>query len=356
MSPSPPARNIVGVTCIRDDGSYLLEWVAHHLPLGIDHFLIFSHDCTDATPALLDALEGTGVLTHVPFRHDGKASAQWQALKLAGGHERLRDADRVLVFDCDEFLWLAPGAGTLPDLVAGMEEESGPCDALALPWRLFGSGGARRRAEGITPERFLHAAPPDLHFPIAHLFKTLARPDRFARLGVHRPRARRSDPPPRWLGPDGQALDDRFARQDSRLTLYGTPRGTERVGLNHYCLRSVEEFLVKAMRGLPNHMDRPVGLDYWVERNWNTLREERILPMLEATRAAMDDLLADPAVRAAHERCMMDWRARAKAAAWDMEKLRLAWKISLLGENRPPEPAQAMAYVMRQNEIRKMQA
>lgn len=352
MQKDPAKTQIVAVTCVRDDGSYFPEWVAHHLPLGFDHFVVLSHDCTDGTPDLLDAMAGEFPVTHIPFRHTQKVSAQWQALKLAQANPVVSAADWILFFDLDEFLWLPPHLPTLLDLLAHFESINGEVDAIAIPWRLFGSGGAGMRADGMTPERFVNAAPPDLHFPMGHLFKSLIRPSRFAKLGIHRPRNPGGAGPQRWCGPDGMQLPSTFARQNARISLYGTPRGADLVGLNHYSLRSVEEFLVKRARGLPNHMEKQIGLDYWVERNWNTMTENRILPMLNASRSGLSDLMATQKIRRTAERCREEYDRRAVAAKQDLNTLRLAWQIGLLAENSPPNPKAAADYITAQGRLR----
>jgi len=94
---------ILAVTCMRNEGPYCLEWIAHHRAAGVTDFLIFTHDCTDGTPELLDLL---GDVTHVPFLPEGDKSVQWQAMRLADRHDLMKQADWALFFDCDEFLCL----------------------------------------------------------------------------------------------------------------------------------------------------------------------------------------------------------------------------------------------------------
>jgi len=48
---------VLCVTCIRDEGPYILDWLAHHRTLGITDFLVFSNDCSDGSDQLLDALD-----------------------------------------------------------------------------------------------------------------------------------------------------------------------------------------------------------------------------------------------------------------------------------------------------------
>lgn len=335
----------MGITCLRDDGPYIVEWIAHHLAAGFDRMLVLSHDCSDGSDALLEALAQDDRILHLPFDPAGKKSVQWQALRHLQQSELYKTADWALFFDCDEFLCLPQGR--LRDTLAAFEAKAGPFDALALPWRLFGSGAQKRRMPGLTPERFTQAAPPDLHFPLAHLFKTLHRPAAFRQPGVHRPRAR-TRRPARWIGPDGARLSDSFARNDATITLYGANGARPRLWLNHYSLRSAEEFMLKRARGLPNHMGRDIGLTYWAERNWNSVEAREILPMMPDTRAEIDRLMALPGVAAAHAACLQAHDARYRALIEDIETLRLAFRLGFLTGSTPPSAAEGQAFITAQ--------
>ena len=68
------------VTTMRNEGPYLLEWIAHHRAAGVSDFLIYTNDCDDGTDALLDVLAAAEIITHVP-QIPGKRPPQWQALR-----------------------------------------------------------------------------------------------------------------------------------------------------------------------------------------------------------------------------------------------------------------------------------
>lgn len=342
---------ILGTTCQRDDGPYLLEWLAHHLAAGFEHMLVLSHDCADGSDALLTALAHDPRITHVPFTPRGAKAVQWQALKRIGEHPLYTSAEWALFFDCDEFL-CGPDASLspLPEILAALEVDAGAFDALTLPWRLFGSAGRETRSETLTPETFLAAAPDDLHFPLAHLFKTLHRPDAFQRPGVHRPRAKPAKPA-RWLGPDGAPLPEALASREAWISLYGVRCGARKLWLNHYSLRSRDEFMVKRARGLPNHQTRELSLTYWVERNWNTVEEKAILPMMEATREHMRALMALPGVADADAACRAWHAGRHAEIMQDIDELRFAFRLGLAPGSRPPTPEEGNRFLRAQTEL-----
>lgn len=343
--------SILGITCLRDDGPYVAEWIAHHLASGFDRMLVLSHDCSDGSDALLDALAQDSRITHMSFSPKGKKSVQWQALKLIRDHPLLEECEWAMFFDCDEFLCL-PHHSSIQTLLAELQNESGACDAVALPWRLFGSGGVRHHEEGLTPERFSRAAPMDLHFPLAHLFKTLCRPSAFRQLGVHRPRSKPSRPA-RWIGPDGAALPEGFSRSDAAISLYGLTQGKRLAWLNHYSLRSRQEFILKRARGLPNHMDREIGLTYWAERNWNSEEALDILPMMAQSKDVLNELLGLADVRGLLDACLAYHRTEYEALMQNIDTLRLDFRLGLLTGSTPPSAEEGRAFMAAQMRLLK---
>ncbi|MBL4751427.1 MAG: glycosyltransferase family 2 protein [Amylibacter sp.] len=41
---------------MKNEGPYLLEWVAHHKALGFDHIVVCTNDCEDFTVEILKCL------------------------------------------------------------------------------------------------------------------------------------------------------------------------------------------------------------------------------------------------------------------------------------------------------------
>ena len=333
MDSSP---RIAIVTCLRDEGPFLMEWIAHLRALGVTSVLAFTNDCRDGTEALLDALAPAGV-TQVPqgevLAAGGKAP-QWRAMEAAWAHPVCRDADWLAHLDPDEYVAL-DGPRSLPELIGSMPG----AEAIALPWRLFGSAGRVAPGAGTTPARFPRAAPAGLAYPpLASCFKTLFRRDGpFTGFGIHRPA--QSAPP--VLFDDTGRRDDALARAPERIILWRAGRAPEgrRVQLNHYSTRSVHEFLVKAGRGLPNHTGRSIGLDYWVERNFNETRCTMIEPQLAALEVEAARLRAMPGVAAAEAETRAWHAARLREILRTPEGTRLYGHLALAAGSLAPAPA-----------------
>ena len=94
----------------KNEAPYILEWIAFHRFVEIDHFFIADNNSDDGTTELLAALDRAGIVTHIPF--PGKPD---EAPQLPAYREIMRrhknDADWFAFIDGDEFL-LPTGAET----------------------------------------------------------------------------------------------------------------------------------------------------------------------------------------------------------------------------------------------------
>lgn len=298
---------ILSATCQRNEGPFLLEWIAYHRLIGVSDFIVFSNDCEDGSDAMLARLQDHGVLRHIPQEVEKGKSVQWQALQRLAKERMTAGADWVLFSDMDEFPMVHAGAQRLPDAIAAMPEGT---DAIALPWRLFGAAGIAGFADSPVTGQFLRSAPPALYHPIAgRHFKTLYRPAAFQKPGVHRPKRKPSAPPPLWADGGGQALQEGFAARDEMISLPGLTPGRAVVELNHYSLRSAESFLVKTARGLANRQGKALDLAYWVDRNFNTQENRAILVWQEALAQEIAALRALPGIEALHL-AACDWHRK----------------------------------------------
>jgi len=299
------------VLTVRDEGAFLLDWLAHHRACGVTDFLVFSNDCRDGTDLMLDRLAALGWVTHI--RNDGPHAEgpQWAALKRASRHPALTGADWAIVLDIDEYLNIQTGDRTIPALTAALPQAT----AIALQWRMFGNDGVEGIADIPVADRFTRAAPRVLHWPWrAQMVKTLWRPGgAFRRAGVHRPRQpdRARLAQERWFDGSGRALPPEFVK--GRLFL---PLGQDNVALaqvNHYALGSIEDFLLKCDRGRANREGAALDAGYWMERNFaaeEDLSIHALRPRSAPLRAA---LRADPDL-ARLQAAALDWR-RARLAA-----------------------------------------
>ncbi|MCU0828005.1 MAG: glycosyltransferase family 2 protein [Tabrizicola sp.] len=294
---------ITAVLCVRNEGAFLLEWLAHHRACGITDFLVFTNDCEDGTDRMLDRLQDLGWLSHVPNPGPHPEGPQWAALKQADKHPLVRSADWLLPLDIDEFVNVHVGDRTIPALLAALPQAT----AIALTWRMFGNAGFTRYEDVPITETFTRAAPVPLYWPWrASLFKTLYRNDgTYRKLGVHRPRNPDPErlPQQRWFDGSGRALPVQFHTQ--RLFLDPGTNASQLVQLNHYALGAAESFVLKCARGRAVHSDDRMGMDYWIDRNFNEIEDRSILALQSS--GLRDALHADATLQHLHAAAVV-WR------------------------------------------------
>ncbi|MGI3168122.1 glycosyltransferase family 2 protein [Pseudooceanicola sp. C21-150M6] len=296
----------LAVLTVRNEGAYLLEWLAHHRAVGFTDFLIFSNDCQDGTDDMLDQLQEMGLVTHI--RNDGpydQGGIQFTALKMADKMDIVKEADWILTLDVDEFVNIHVGERNLRSLFDALPDAT----AITLTWRLFGCGGKARFVDEPVTHNFIMAAPEIMFWPWrSAMFKTLYRNDgTYSKLGVHRPRS--PDPTrvdaTRWFDCHGRELDEQFKRTRIFNT-YGRPN-YRLAQLNHYPLGSMENYVVKADRGRAVHSDHMLGVDYWVERNFSATEDTSILNMSDPMLSELKRLKADPQLGPLHQAAVA-WR------------------------------------------------
>ncbi|MFZ1467652.1 MAG: glycosyltransferase family 2 protein [Paracoccaceae bacterium] len=302
-TPAPGTGRTAIVTTMKNEGPFILEWIAYHRIIGVDDFLIYTNDCTDGTDTLLQMLQRKGLCQwrENPFRESG-LKPQHAALQAAEAEPIMQDCAWGICMDVDEFIDVKIGDGTLPALYAAMEAAMPGANMVALTWRLFGNSDVHDYADAFLLEQFTACAPELIRKPHqAWGFKTLFRNiDIYKKLGVHRPKGLKPDlwDQVLWLNGSGQPMPKEMFRNGWRSTT--ETYGYDWVQLNHYAVRSAESFLVKRDRGRVNHVDRDQGLNYWFRMNHNVEEDRSIQRMIPALRAEMDRLLADPEIAAAH--------------------------------------------------------
>ena len=299
---------ITAITCVKDEGPFLLEWIAYHRLIGVTDFLIYSNDCSDGTVELLDALAAKGGLTHLPNPAKGR-NYQMEALKHAKDSGRVAGSDWVWIADVDEFLNIHVGDHTIPALIAAC----GEAQAISLNFQFFANDGVEAFEDKPVIAQFSWSHNPDIWCgEMAIEVKTLIRKDfPLKYYGAHRPFAR-GNARPAWVDGSGRAVPHRFlvAANPRRIRRFPARGARAFATLNHYALRSLDSYVVKNDRGDVNRENRAFDDRYWRERNDPAWRDDSILGMLPRLEAMLAEMKSDPEIGALHAQSVARHRAR----------------------------------------------
>lgn len=297
------------VTTMKNEGPFILEWLAYHRAIGVDDFLIYTNDCTDGTDDMLRILQDRGLVQHRenPYRQSGM-KPQHAALAAAQDEPVVDAAKWLVCIDVDEFINVKCGDGSLDALFAAVPD----ANMISITWRLFGNADVGRYVDVPVVRQFTSCAPELTRKPhVAWGFKTLFQNRGiFKKMGVHRPKGLQPQllDEINWVNGSGRAMPRSMYRNAWRSTLDTV--GYDLVQLNHYAVRSAESFLVKRDRGRVNHVDRDQGLAYWFRMNNNADTDRSIQRGLPALEVELARLTSDSEIAAAHHSSVASHRAK----------------------------------------------
>ncbi|EBA09661.1 hypothetical protein SSE37_07633 [Sagittula stellata E-37] len=290
---------------MKNEGPFLLEWIAFNRLLGVTDFLFYSNDCTDGTDALLDALADQGVL-RLPNPAEGR-NYQMEALKDAAHRPVVQGADWVWIADVDEFLNVHVGDHTIPALISAC----GDPQAISVTFQFFANDGVEAFEDRPVIEQFTRSHNPDLWCgETAIEVKSLIRKNfPLQYFGAHRPFFKDNKGEkkrPAWTDGSGRGVPHKFlvAANPRRIRKFPSTGAREYATLNHYALRSLDSYLVKNDRGDVNREGRVFDDTYWRERNDRAFRDTSIHRYLPALRKALAKLKADPTIARLHDDCV----------------------------------------------------
>lgn len=315
--PDADRPQVVLVSAMRNEGPFLLEWVAYHRVIGVDRIVVVSNGSTDGSDELCQALADAGAITFLrttPGPDQSPLAAAKSAFEAEVGY---RDGAWYAWLDADEFLNVHVGDRTVQALVAAIGQAQG----IMLNWRLFGTSGHDRFPGRFVSAAFARAARPEhvAHLETKTLFRCSSQVPGFARLGQERPaladghRLGAAD----FLGGNGKPLgadEPRtvawLAGQPPQRTNLATraERGAAFAQINHYAVRTPEFFMLKRARGRGYLKSAQSGghlrytNQYFDRFDRNETEDRSILHWETAVTAEIDRLLALPSVAAAKAR------------------------------------------------------
>lgn len=287
------------VGCMKNEAPYIVEWVAYHRAMGVDNFLIYTNDCTDGTDEVLGRLMEMGILEHRNNDNWKGNSPQQHALNKSLKEPLIQNAEWIAHIDVDEFMNVRTGNGTLEDLFAAVPDATN----IAMTWRLFGHNGVTRLSDDFVIDQFDTCAPK--YCPKPHTvwgFKTMFRNiGAYAKISCHRPNKldEAFENKVKWVNGSGQDMTRDAAHNGWRSSKKNV--GYDLLQLNHYALRSAESFLIKRQRGRALHVDRSIGINYWIRMDWSDFRDVTIKRNIPRLRAEYDRLMQDPQLKQAHQ-------------------------------------------------------
>lgn len=285
---------------MKNEGPFILEWVAHNRAIGADDIVVFSNDCTDGSDALLNRLHEMEVVQHFDNTSSTNAAPQRRAYRRFMKMQIAGEGDWIIPIDADEFINVRTGNHTLRALTEALPEAR----TLSMTWRLFGNAGVVSYSEGFLTDQFVRAAADNTRRPSqAWGIKTMFQGGVWEHIGVHRPKrpAVSEFSETYWYNGSGKPMPERYWEGGWRSGYDSV--GYDLVQLNHYALKSCESYLVKKARGRAHHAGENLGLDYWTKMNQDRIEDRTIGAVRPDKNKIFNELLSDKKLRSLHEDC-----------------------------------------------------
>ena len=158
----------------KDEGPNLIEWIAYHRIVGVDHFFLYDNESIDDGVSTLLSGPLKDYITIVPI---AGRPAQLRAYQhFIDFH--VSNWDWVAFIDLDEFIHPIE-AVSIKDLLPRYELYSG----VLLHWLIFGPSGHDHRPEGLVIENYTHRVHEAL-YPNQHVKSLLKAADLIGLLGT----------------------------------------------------------------------------------------------------------------------------------------------------------------------------
>ena len=303
---------ITALTCVKNEGPFLLEWIAYNRVIGVTDFLFYHNACSDGTDRLLAKLEEHGIVNSLPNPAEGR-NYQMEALKKSRRQPVIKKADWVWVADVDEFLNIHVGDNTIPALIKACKNPQ----CISVTFQFMANDGIEVFEDKPVIEQFLRSHNPDIWTgEMAIEVKTLVREDfPINYFGAHRPFHDEDVPrrkQPSWKDGSGRDVPIQFIKRVNkrRIRKFPTKGARDYATLNHYALRSLDSYLVKNDRGDVNREFREFDDTYWRERNDNAYFDDSILRYSKPLAKEMAKLKKLKGIKELHEECVSLHRAK----------------------------------------------
>lgn len=244
---TPPAplagrHGIAIMACVKNEATYIEEWVRFHRAVGVRHFYIYDDGSTDGTQALLSRILPADALTIVPWIARMTDAASGQVLNgqtIAFAHAILNFGgafSRMAFIDVDEFL-LPKQGGTIEEALVG----TAGFPNVSLPWHMFGTSGHAVRPDGpLLSNYVMRGGDPLTRQENVSNFKCIVDPCEVVEVSVHQFQTRQHGD--RTVNDAGV----QFSRSGRKSPSFYSNRFLQ---LNHYYSKSRAELQAKVSRG-----------------------------------------------------------------------------------------------------------
>ncbi|GHU86894.1 hypothetical protein AGMMS49941_09590 [Deferribacterales bacterium] len=227
------------VAIVKNETAYIAEWLEYHLLVGVEKFYIYDNNSTDNLKEYLEPYIKAGIVEYIPYPHS-QAGGAAQKNAYNDAVSRFKYNSFWLAFiDLDEFL-VPVQTETVSDFLREFED----VPSVYVNWLVYGDSGHKTKPNGLVIEHFRQHSETD--FVDNFQIKTIANPRYVFMEDIHVSHS--------WHANPNTAFD---THHNIKKTVAGSYKSDvvlqDKLRLNHYWGKSLEEFQQKVSRG--THID-----------------------------------------------------------------------------------------------------
>lgn len=243
-----PEHYLSVVVIAKNEGPYFQEWLDWHISQGVEKFYVYDNESTDGTREILQPYIDKGIVDYTYF--------PGYRMQLAAYDDCLKkhrfDTRWLAVIDMDEFI-IPIKDNSIPEYLKSMED----APVVEINWLCYGSAGEKIKRPGPVMERFKRHSLPQ--HPLNKHVKSIFNPKRiYGMIGCHE--AARIN---------GKAVDSNGNRV--KISWRDRTPQHDKIKINHYAVRSYEEFIEKKGRGRASGPVRQLQDEYFRQYDLNDL-------------------------------------------------------------------------------------
>lgn len=243
----------ISIVCIvKNESSYIKEWIKYHQSIGVNHFYIYDNDSDDDLPNVLKEFGDNVTYTKINGRLR-QLDAYNNALNRFSNQTKY-----LAVIDADEFIYCSNENHTLLPILNSYFKNS-KVGGLAVNWVIYGSSHFKTRPTGLVSNNFIYRSKVD--FEKNHFIKTICNPRKVFDFTLSHAA--------NYL-PGYYAIDEKYNYVPWAKT---KKVNISKIRLNHYYSKSREEFLKKRNRG-SGEVLAPRRLDEFDEHDKNNVFDD----------------------------------------------------------------------------------
>ena len=247
-----PRYNLAVCAIAKNEGPYFKEWIEWHLSKGVEVFYIYDNDSNDDTRRTLEPYIQAGIVNYTYWPGYRRQLAAYDDCL-----ERNRFASRWIAFiDLDEFI-VPVKDESVTEFLSRFDDFA----AVEINWLIYGSSGNIHKTPGTMMERFRQHSLPGHH--LNRHVKSIVNPRKvFTMIGCHEAAKISGHIADSHREPVKRNFKEREPQQDI-------------IRINHYAVRSYDEFIEKQLRGRASGTRTTVPDDYFERYNLNDIDETR---------------------------------------------------------------------------------